>query len=56
MEDCPYEQLGISRRQVGLMVGNAVSVNTIGCILQEALWSAGLVMKRHTFPLMSHVA
>ena len=49
-EDVPWEDVGISRRQVGQLIGNAVSVNTIGCVLEEALWSAGLVTKRVTFP------
>ena len=49
-EDVPWEAAGISQRQVGQLIGNAVSVNTIGCVLEEALWSAGLVMKRVTFP------
>jgi DNA-cytosine methyltransferase len=49
-EDVPWEAAGISQRQVGQLIGNAVSVNTIGCVLEEALWSAGLVMKRATFP------
>ena len=49
-EDVPRETAGISQRQVGQLIGNAVSVNTIGCVLEEALWSAGLVRKRVAFP------
>ena len=49
-EDVPWEAVGISQRQVGQLIGNAVSVNTIGCVLEEALWSAGLVTMRVTFP------
>ena len=49
-EDVPWEAAGISQRQVGQLIGNAVSVNTIGCVLEEALWSAGLVMNRVIFP------
>ena len=54
-EDCPFGELGISRRQVGLMAGNAVAVNMAGVVLQEALWSAGLVMEKSMYPRMSHV-
>ena len=50
-EDIPAEELGLSARQVGQMVGNAVPVNTMGCILAEALSSAGLTKKKHTFPM-----
>ena len=49
-EDVPWEAVGISQRQVGQLIGNAFCVNTIGSVLEEALWSAGLVMKRVTFP------
>ena len=55
-EDCPYQELGISERQAGLMAGNAVAVNMAGVVLQEALWSAGLVMEKSIYPRMSHVA
>ena len=51
LSDCPYIEAGVSTRQVGLMVGNAVAVNVIGCVLQEALWSAGLLMERRIFPI-----
>ncbi|CAK0830711.1 unnamed protein product [Prorocentrum cordatum] len=54
-EDCPYQELGISERQVGLMAGNAVAVNMAGVVLQEALWSAGLVKEKSVYPRMSHV-
>ena len=55
-QDCPYQELGISERQVGLMAGNAVAVNMAGVVLQEALWIAGLVMENSIYPRMSHVA
>ena len=48
--DIMWEELKISERTVGQMLGNAVNVNTMACILEEALWSAGLVMKKVTFP------
>ena len=54
MADVPFEQLKISKRQVGMMAGNAVSVNAAGCILAEALWSAGLVMQKPVFPITAH--
>ena len=50
-KDIPAEDLGLSARQVGQMVGNAVSVHTMGFILAEALSSAGLTKKKHTCPL-----
>lgn len=49
-EDIQMEAAKVTERQLGHMLGNAVSVNTIGCILQEALWSAGLIMTRAIFP------
>jgi site-specific DNA-cytosine methylase len=49
-EDVPWQAVGITKRQLGQLVGNAVSVNTIGCVLEEALWSGGLVKQRVTFP------
>ena len=48
--DIPMETLKISKRQVGQMLGNAVSVHTMGAILEEALWSSGLVEKKVCFP------
>ena len=52
--DVPFERLGITARQIGMMAGNAVSVNTMGCVLAEGLWSAGLVMEKPEFPITSH--
>jgi len=52
--DVPFEELRLSRRMVGQMMGNAVTVNTIGMILQEALWSAGLVSEKKMFPQQGH--
>ena len=52
-QDINMEMAKVTPRQVGHMLGNAVSVNTIGCILEEALWSAGLVMKKATFPRLA---
>ena len=40
--------------EIGQMMGNAVTVNTIGMILQEALWSAGLVSEKKMFPQQGH--
>ena len=48
--DVPWEDVGITRRQVGQLLGNAVTVDTIGCVLAEALWSSGLVTQRVDFP------
>ena len=48
--DVPWTTLKISPRQVGQLIGNAVSVNTMGAILEEALWSSGLVDKKAIFP------
>ncbi|CAK0864939.1 unnamed protein product [Prorocentrum cordatum] len=54
--DVPYEELKITPRQVGMMVGNSLSPNMAGCVLQEALWSAGLTKEKPQFPIMSHCA
>ena len=54
MADVPFEELDISPRQLGMMLGNAVSVNAAGCVLAEALWSAGLVMQKPVFPIGAH--
>ena len=48
--DVPWTTLKISPRQAGQLIGNAVSVNTMGAILEEALWSSGLVEKKVPFP------
>ena len=45
-----WEELKVSERAVGQILGNAVNVNTMGCLLEEALWSRGLVMKKAAFP------
>ena len=50
LKDVPWTTLKISQRQVGQLIGNAVSVNTMGAILEEALWSSGLVDKKAIFP------
>ena len=50
LTDVPWTTLKISQRQLGQLIGNAVSVNTIGAILEEALWSSGLVEKKVPFP------
>ena len=49
-EDIQMKAAKVTERQLGHMIGSAVFVNTIGCILQEALWSAGLIMTRAIFP------
>ncbi|CAK0864929.1 unnamed protein product [Prorocentrum cordatum] len=46
LTDIPWTTLKISQRQLGQLIGTAVSVNTIGAILEEALWSSGLVEKK----------
>ena len=53
-DDAPWAQLGITRAKIGQLIGNALSVNTIGCVLEEALWSSGLVAKQVKFPRESH--
>ena len=50
LTDVPWTTLKISPRQVGQLIGNAVSVNTMGAILEEALWSSGLAEKKVPFP------
>ena len=46
-----WEEAGLSAREVGKLLGNAVAVPVLGCILQEALYCAGIVDKKPTFPM-----
>ena len=48
-EDCPWDAMKISARQTGQLIGNAITVHTMGCILQEAMWSAGLIQTKPSF-------
>ena len=48
--EIPWKAAGLSKRQLGLMLGNAVPVPVLGCTLQEAMYSAGLMYDKPTFP------
>ena len=50
-KDIPQAELDLSDRQIGGMMGNAVTVHTMGAILSEALHSAGLTKTKVPFPL-----
>ena len=50
-KDIPQAELNLSDHQIGGMVGNAVSVHTMGAILSEGLHSAGLTKTKVPFPL-----
>ena len=48
--EVPWKEAGVSKTVIGQMLGNAVPVPLLGCVLQEALWSAGLVVEKPLFP------
>ena len=50
INEIPWKAAGLSKTQLGLMLGNAVPVPVLGCILQEAMYSAGLVYDKPRFP------
>ena len=47
--DIPWAQAGISSSQLGAMLGDAVSLNVIGPVIAEALYSAGVVNEKLVF-------
>ncbi len=47
-------EAGLSKQQVGHMLGNAMSVNVLGRILPRALHAAGLIEKLPRDPWASH--
>lgn len=44
--DIPWETAGLTKRQIGQMLGNSVSVPVVGAILSDAMYSAGVTSKR----------
>ena len=48
--EIPWKAAGLSKTKLGHMLGNAVPVPVLGCILQEAMYSAGLVRDKPNFP------
>ena len=49
-DEIPWERAGLAKGVLGDMLGNAVPVPMLGCILQETLWSAGLVANNFAYP------
>ena len=45
-----WKGAGVTRHQVGMMIGNAVSVPVIGHVLSEGMFAAGLTSQRIPFP------
>ena len=50
--DYPWEEAGVTKAQMGQMLGNTMSLPVVGKVLAEALWSAGLVASKPTFSPM----
>ena len=44
--EVPWEESGLTERQVGMMVGNSARVPVIGMALAEALYVAGLTTSK----------
>ena len=44
--DLPWEEAGVSRAQIGGMLGNSVHVGTVGHLLAEALFASGIALKK----------
>ena len=44
--DIPWKDAGLTKRQVGQMLGNSVSVPLVGAILSSAMYSAGVTSNR----------
>ena len=47
--EVPWAAAGLTKRQVGMMVGNSMSVPVIGMVLAEALYAAGLTTRKSAF-------
>ncbi|CAE8704276.1 unnamed protein product [Polarella glacialis] len=47
--EVPWEEAGLTKCQVGMMVGNSMSVPVIGMVLAEALYAAGLTTSKSAF-------
>ena len=48
--EVPWKAAGLSKRQIGLLLGNAVPVPMIGKVLAEAMYSAGVVATKPVWP------
>jgi hypothetical protein len=48
--EVPWEAAGISKAQIGQLLGNAVPVPMIGRVLAEAMYSAGVVVTKPVWP------
>ena len=48
--DIPWAQAGLTSPQVAAMLGDAVSINVLGPVIAEALYSSGLVKDKPKFP------
>jgi hypothetical protein len=47
--EVPWAAAGLTKRQVGMMVGNSMRVPVIGMVLAEALYAAGLTTRKSAF-------
>ena len=45
-KEVPWEASGLSKGQLGAMLGNSVAVPVISAVLAEALYAAGLTAKK----------
>ena len=49
-DEVEWQAAGLSRTQIGQLIGNSVPVNMVGHILANAMYSGGLLAKAITFP------
>ena len=42
----PWQEIGVSKRQLGQLIGNSVCPPVLGMVLSEAMYSAGLTSTR----------
>jgi len=47
--DYDWQAAGVTKAQMGMMLGNTMSLPVVGQVLAEALWAAGLVASKPTF-------
>lgn len=53
--DYQWREAGVTERQMGMMLGNSMSLPVVGHVLAEALWAAGLTSHKPVFA-PSHLA
>ena len=49
-DEVEWEQAGMTKRQIGQLIGNSIPVGMVGHLLANAMRSAGLLAKPATFP------